>query len=117
VLAIDEAALGPDHPTVAFALTNLGSLYSRRHEPARAIPLYTEALAIRRARLTPMSPDIANSLWNLGSALEDTGDLRGAEQRYRESLAIRSKIATRPDDPWIKRLNDAIAALHKRAVK
>ena len=117
VLGRWRRVLGTDHPTVAFALTNLGSLYSRRHEPARAIPLYTEALAIRRARLTPMSPDIANSLWNLGSALEDTGDLRGAEQRYRESLAIRSKIATRPDDPWIKRLNDAIAALHKRAVK
>ena len=117
VLARWRRVLGADHPTVAFALTNLGSLYMRRHEPARAVPLYTEALAIRRARLTPMSPDVATSLWNLGSALEDTGNLESAEQRYRESLAIRSKLATRPDDPWVKRLTDAIAALHKRTTK
>lgn len=117
VLARWRRVLGADHPTVAFALTNLGSLYMRRHEPARALPLYGEALAIRRRRLAAMSPDIAASLWNLGSALEDTGDLRGAEQRYREALTIRSKLATRPDDPWVKRLNEALAGLRKRTAK
>jgi tetratricopeptide (TPR) repeat protein len=117
VLARWRRVLGADHPTVAFALTNLGSLYMRRHEAARALPLYSEALAIRRARLTPLSPDIATGLWNLGSALEDTGDLRGAEQRYRESLAIRSSIATAPNDPWVKRLTDALAALHSKTAR
>ena len=117
VLARWRRVLGPDHPTVAFALTNLGGLYIRKHEASQAVPLYAEALAIRRARLAPLSPDIATSLWNLGAALEETGDFGGAEQRYRESLAIRSKIAKGPDDPWVKRINDAIAALHKRPVK
>jgi len=117
VLARWRRVLGADHPTVAFALTNLGSLYMRRHEPVRAVPLYTEALAIRRARLAATSPDVATSLWNLGTALEDTGDIRGAEQRYRESLAIRSKIATAPNDPWVKRLNDALAALRNKTLK
>jgi serine/threonine-protein kinase len=117
VLARWRRVLGADHPTVAYALTNLGGLYMRRHEPAGAVPFYTEALAIRRARLTPMSSDIATSLWNLGSALDDAGDLKGAEQRYKESLVIRSKIAKGPNDAWVARLDTALATLHKRMVK
>ena len=42
---------GPDHPNVAFALNNLGSLYLRRKEPARAVTFYSKVLAIRRAQL------------------------------------------------------------------
>jgi tetratricopeptide (TPR) repeat protein len=45
VLAINEKALGPDHPDVALALNNLAGLYSAQGRHADAEPLYKWALA------------------------------------------------------------------------
>ena len=98
----------PDHPTVAFALNNLGGLYPRRHEPARAVPVYTEALTIRRARLSPTSLDVATSVTNLAIALEATGDRAGAAQRYREAIAIRT-TQSGPNDASVADLKRSLA--------
>ena len=46
-LAIDENALGADHPDVAIDLNNLALLYHTQGKYAEAEPLYQRALAIR----------------------------------------------------------------------
>ena len=38
-LAIDEKALGPDHPDVALSLNNLAALYDNQGRYADALPL------------------------------------------------------------------------------
>ena len=45
-LAIDEKAVGPDHPDVATSLNNLAALYKEQGRYADAEPLYKRALAI-----------------------------------------------------------------------
>ena len=45
LLAINEKALGPDHPSVALALNDLAELYKEEGRYADAEPLYKRALA------------------------------------------------------------------------
>ena len=45
-LAIQEKALGPDHPDVATSLNNLAVLYQEQGRYADAEPLYKRSLAI-----------------------------------------------------------------------
>ncbi len=45
VLAINEKARGPDHPSVALALNDLAELYKEEGRYADADPLYKRALA------------------------------------------------------------------------
>ena len=45
VLAINQKALGPDHPSVALALNDLAGLYVAQGRYADAEPLYKRALA------------------------------------------------------------------------
>ena len=52
VLAINEKALGPDHPSVGLALTDLADLYSAQGRHADAEPLYKRALAKGRTAMT-----------------------------------------------------------------
>ena len=64
-LAIDEKALGPEHPDTATSLNNLAVLYDAQGHYAKAEPLYQRALAIREKALGPEHPDTATSLNNL----------------------------------------------------
>ena len=68
-LAINEAALGPNHPEVATNLNNLAGLLREERDYAGAEPLYRRSLAIREAALGPNHPDVANSLNNLAGLL------------------------------------------------
>jgi hypothetical protein len=56
-LAIEEAALGPDHPAVARTLGNLGSVLRELGDLAGARAFHQRALAIYEARLGPDHPD------------------------------------------------------------
>ena len=77
---------GPDHPNVAFALNNLGSLYLRRKEPARAVTFYSMVLAIRRAHplyelfIKRARSFIVKMCATLGTLLDarDYGDVTGS---------------------------------------
>lgn len=55
-LAIDEKALGPDHPSVAIDLSNLAKLLYVKGDYAGAEPLYRRALAIDEKTLGPIHP-------------------------------------------------------------
>ena len=58
-LAIDEKALGPDHPGVAIDLNNLAALLYTKGDYAAAEPLYRRALAIDEKTLGPDHPNVA----------------------------------------------------------
>src|SRR5262249_21770199 len=56
-IAIKEKVLGPDHPSVAITLVNLGSMKLDAHQPAEAKALLERALRIQEAALGPEHPD------------------------------------------------------------
>ena len=68
-LAIQEKALGPNHPDVAMSLNNLAVLYGDQGRYADAEPLYKRSLAIKEKALGPDHPDVAESLNNLAELL------------------------------------------------
>jgi len=87
-IAIDEAALGPNHPTVAIRLNNLGGVLQDQGDLTGAKALFERALAISEAALGPNHPTVAIRLNNLGGVLQDQGDLAGAKALYKRVLAI-----------------------------
>ena len=97
-LAIDEKALGPEHPDVGTALNNLAGLYQAQGRYAEAEPLVQRSLAIREKALGPEHPDVATSLNNLAALYRDQGRYAEAEPLYRRSLAIDEK-ALGPEHP------------------
>jgi tetratricopeptide (TPR) repeat protein len=67
VLAINEKILGPEHPSVAMAINNLGSLYFSQAKYEKAEPLVKRALAIYEKALGPEHPNTVMCLNNLAS--------------------------------------------------
>ena len=72
-LIISEAALGPDHPTVAIRLSNLALIIRRLGHLEEARPLAERAVAISEAALGPDHPDVAIRLNNLAAIVADLG--------------------------------------------
>ena len=70
-LAIDEKALGPDHPNVATTLNNLGLLYSDQARYDEAEPLLKRSLSIREKTLGPDHPNVAKTLNSLAVLYSD----------------------------------------------
>ncbi len=69
-LAIDEKALGPEHPDVGQSLNNLAEGYHSQGRYAEAEPLYKRALAIFEKALGPEHPDVATACtWACKTAL------------------------------------------------
>jgi tetratricopeptide (TPR) repeat protein len=97
-LAIDEKALGDEHPNTATDLNNLALLLQDQGELAEARPLCERALAIRQKALGREHPDTAQSLNNLATLLKAQGDLAAARPLYERALAIDEK-ALGPEHP------------------
>jgi tetratricopeptide (TPR) repeat protein len=91
-LAINEKALGPEHPHTASSLNNLALLLDVQGDLAGAKPLYERALAIREKALGPDHPATAQTLNNVAILLMDQGDFAGARPLYERALAIREKV-------------------------
>jgi serine/threonine-protein kinase len=108
-----KRVIGADHPATASGLTNLGSLYMRMKQPAKALGLFNEALVIRRAKLEPGALEIARSWTNLGAARQELGDRKGAIEAYRAALAIR-EVTPGKETQAETDLKTAIASLEKR---
>ena len=66
-LAIQEKALGPDHPDVASGLNNLAVLHYAQGQYEKAAALYERALTIRERALGPDHPDVGTSLNDLAA--------------------------------------------------
>ncbi len=69
-LAIQEKALGPDHPDVAIDLNNLAGLLYAEGDYAGAEPLYRRALAIDEKALGPNHPKTLQIKKNLDGLLQ-----------------------------------------------
>ena len=68
-LAIHEKVLGPDHPTVAANLNNLGAVYFSEGRYGEAEPLFRRALDIQERALGHDHPDVAKTLNNLAGSI------------------------------------------------
>jgi tetratricopeptide (TPR) repeat protein len=71
--------LGPDHPTTATSLNNLGFLYGHQGAYDKAEPFHLRALAIREKALGADHPITATSLNNLGFLYGHQGAYAKAE--------------------------------------
>ncbi|MBO0756798.1 MAG: CHAT domain-containing protein, partial [Bradyrhizobiaceae bacterium] len=98
VLAIDEKALGPDHPDVSRDLGNLAALYQAQGRYAEAEPIMKRALAIDEKALGPDHPDVGRYLNTLAALYLNQGRYAEAEPLYMRALAILEK-ALGPDHP------------------
>ena len=110
-LAIDEKALGPEHPAVANSLNNLALLYDALGDYSKAKPLYKRALAIYEKTLSPEHPEVAKSLNNLAELYRALGDYSKAEPLYKRALAINEK-ALGPEHPHVAISLNNLAGLY-----
>jgi eukaryotic-like serine/threonine-protein kinase len=91
VLAIDEDALGSEHPSVALVLSNLAVVEQAAGDPARARELLERALVIRERVLGPDHRDVASTLANLANAHRGLDQLDRASELHRRALEIRER--------------------------
>ncbi len=97
-LAMRQAVLPPDHPDVASAMSELGSVRRTQGHYAEAIRLYEQAIAIQEKR--GETSELATTLDRLSEARITTGDLSGAEPLVRRVIAIRTRVLG-PDHPLV----------------
>jgi tetratricopeptide (TPR) repeat protein len=95
-------ALGPEHPHVAIAVNNLGSVLQALGDLAGAKACYERALRIDEAAFGPDHPNVARDVNNLGGVLQALGDLAGARECFQRALRI-DEAAFGPDHPNVAR--------------
>ena len=100
-LKIDEAAFGPDHPSVAIRVNNLGSVLKDLGDHAGAKAAFERALKIDEAAFGPDHPNVAIRVNNLGGVLQELGDHAGAKAAYERALKI-DEAAFGPDHPSVR---------------
>jgi tetratricopeptide (TPR) repeat protein/CHAT domain-containing protein len=89
LLVLSRRVLGERHLVTALVMNNLGILYVKEGQYARAEPLFRRSLAIRKAKLPRDHLDLAHSLHNLANMYAKEGQYARAEPLFRRSLAIR----------------------------
>ncbi|MGK3987328.1 tetratricopeptide repeat protein [Sorangium sp. So ce136] len=109
-LALYENVLGPNHPTVAKALSNVAVLYRERGDYAQAEELHRRALAIREKALGLDHPSVASSLNDLAVLYRTKGNYAQAESLAERALALQKK-ALGLDHPDIAQSLTTLAAL------
>jgi CHAT domain-containing protein/Tfp pilus assembly protein PilF len=90
-LAMQEQALGPQHPLVAQSLNNLASLYQVTGKYNQAEPLLQRAVRMTERVQGPQHPEVATMLVNLAELYREKGDYQQAEPLYQRALAIRER--------------------------
>lgn len=78
-LSIKQRVLGPDDPSVATSLNNLGELYRIVGRYAEAEPLFCSALTIMENSLGRTHPSVAICISNLALLYMDKGQYEEAE--------------------------------------
>ena len=87
-LAIDEQALGAQHPRLGERLSALGMVLYDLGEAASARPLLERALAIHEGHEGPSGPGVATALANLSLIRRALGEVAEAEALLARALAI-----------------------------
>jgi len=91
-LEVQERALGPDQPEVAWAAQRLAYSYMQDGKYADAEPYLKRAITIREEALGPDSRDVSQSLLLLANAYYAQRKYTDAEPLYVRALAIREKV-------------------------
>lgn len=102
-----EATLGPSHPHVAEAASNLAIIYNQRGDSDRALPLYQRALNIWEMTHGPHHPDVAHALTDIAVILLEGGhDVQG-KQLLRRALGIQMELLG-PMHPDVVAIKDVL---------
>ncbi|MDQ3930560.1 MAG: tetratricopeptide repeat protein, partial [Chloroflexota bacterium] len=111
-LAICEAVYGPDHPTVAIRLSNLGLVLQDLGDLQGARSNLERALAIDQAVYGPEHPAVAANLFNLGALLVESGELKEAAFLLKKAQSIYFRYLGPEHDTtvsvstWVKGVSD-----------
>jgi tetratricopeptide (TPR) repeat protein len=87
-IAIEEAGLGPDHPSLGAVLSNLGNVLGAQEDVDAARKSYERSIAIYEKAYGPHHPMVAVPLNNLANLLSDHGHPDEARQLYLRAIAI-----------------------------
>ena len=90
-MAIQEEALGPNHPDVATTLSGLAVVLMDSGDYERAQSLYERALTIQEKSLGSDHPDMADTLSDYADLLRKTDRDEEAERLEARAIAIREK--------------------------
>ena len=91
-LVSGRAAFGPQHPSVAQTLNDLGGLAAEKGDYQAAAASLESALNVRRALYGQQDTAVADTLAELGRIYQDQGLNAQAEPLHREALAIRRAL-------------------------
>ena len=111
-LAIDEKALGPNHPSIAIRLNNLGTLLQAMGDYEAALPFIKRALNIDEKALDPDDFSVARDLNNLGTLLQAMGEYEAALPFLQRALNIWMTIFG-TDHPQVATSNNNLGQLLK----
>lgn len=86
---VQRAIQGPNHPDVAFALKNIGSVLHEQGELQAALEAYDAALVIERMRATL---DVSKTLAAKALILKKLARVDACAAAYREAIDVRKRI-------------------------
>lgn len=89
-LAGKEKVLGPDHPSTAITVNNLGTLCRDQGKLDEAEKMYQRALAGKEKALGPDHTSTLETVNNFGNLYKDQGKLKEAEEMYQRSLELQA---------------------------
>ena len=109
-LELQEQALGPTHPRVAYSLNGLGGWMYAAGDSVGARLLYERSLKILEQALGPTHPTVAGFLAPLAMLLMDMGDYAGARSLFERALKIQEQTSG-PTHPTVGYSLNALAGL------
>ena len=91
-LELDAKVFGPDHPTLAGTLNNLGSLHWKQNHHEDALQLHLAALDMLRKAYGDEHRMVALTMNNVATALRDLGRHEEADRNILQSIAILERV-------------------------
>jgi len=101
-----------NHPQVAEAFNNVGSLYKALGNHQQSLKYYQQALEIRKALYTGNHPDIAESITNVGLSYKALGQYQEALKYLKQALQMRQALYT-GNHPQIAEAFNNIGSIYK----
>ena len=99
-LALARSRVPADDFDIGVVLVDLGDLYYRRGQSAKAEPVQRQAIELYTRTVGPDHPALGTSYDGLGNSLADLGRYDEAAAAYAKALAIRER-ALGPDHPEV----------------
>ncbi|HLT37033.1 MAG TPA: serine/threonine-protein kinase [Enhygromyxa sp.] len=109
-LAVYEAVLGPEHPTIPMVLLNLGITQDGLGDSHAALRSFNRGIEISKAVQGPEHMNLGYLHNSVGTTLKSMGELEGALAAYQRALAI-WKATHAEDHPVVGAVLGNIGAL------